>query len=90
MLFASLGGILMLVGIVWLVIIAIQTGETTGEKILWAVLNLICQPITGIIFYIVKRQGLIPLILVIIGSLLGGIGYYSAGGNIMNPPRVTP
>lgn len=77
MLLGGLGGLLAFIGVVWLVIIAIQTGQTTGEKILWAVLNLICQPITGIIFYFVKRQGLIPLIIMIIGYILLGIGYPS-------------
>lgn len=71
------GGLLWLIGIIWLVVVAIQTGKTTGEKVLWALLNLICQPLTGIIFYIVKRQGLIPLILVIIGGILCGYGVSS-------------
>jgi hypothetical protein len=87
---ASLGGILVSVGIIWLVVIAIQTGQTTGEKILWALLNLVCQPITGIIFYIVKRQGLIPLIILIIGCILMGIGYPTMMGEMMRGMPTTP
>ena len=77
MIFASLGGLLCFVGMVWLVVIAIQTGQTTGEKVLWALVNFLCQPLGGIIFFIVKKQGLVPLLLVIIGTVLGGFGYSS-------------
>ncbi|HEX8565399.1 MAG TPA: hypothetical protein VGB02_11660 [Pyrinomonadaceae bacterium] len=75
---AMVGGLLMLVGAIWLIIISIQTGQSTGEKVLWAAVNFLCQPLGGIIFYIIKRQGLVPLILVIIGFLLYGAGAYSA------------
>ena len=76
MLFISIGGLLSLIGIIWLVILSIQTGKTTGEKVLWAVVNIIaCQPIGGIVFFFVKRVGLVPLVLVIIGAILQGIGF---------------
>jgi len=84
MLFASLGGLLTLVGAVWLVVIAIQTGQTNGEKVIWALVNFLCQPLGGIVFYIVKREGLIPLIFVLIGSLLLGFGNYSFMMDMMN------
>ena len=84
MLFASLGGVLTLVGAVWLVVIAIQTGQTNGEKVIWALVNFLCQPLGGIVFYIVKREGLIPLIFVLIGSLLLGFGNYSFMMDMMN------
>ena len=81
-----LGVVLFLAGVVWLIVISIQTGETTGEKVLWAVVNFICQPLGGIIFYIVRRQGLIPLILVIIGWLLLMYGNYGMMSGMMNQP----
>ena len=84
MLFASLGGILALVGTIWLVVIAIQTGHTNGEKVIWALVNFLCQPLGGIVFFIVKRDGLIPLIFVLIGSVLLGIGNYSLMMDMMN------
>ena len=83
MLFASLGGVLMLVGTIWLIILSIQTGQTTGEKALWAIVNFICQPIGGIVFFIMKKVGLVPLILVIVGAILLGIGNYSMMGDMM-------
>ena len=82
MLFGSLGGILIFVGAIWLVVIAIQTGQTTGDKVLWALVNFLCQPLGGIIFYFVKKQGLVPLLLVIIGCVLSGFGYSSMMGEI--------
>jgi hypothetical protein len=76
----GLAGLLWLIGTIWLVVIAIQTGQTTGEKILWALVCLLCEPLGGIIFFAVKRVGLVPLILVLIGWASGGYGYYNAMG----------
>ena len=87
MAFAGIGGLLILVGAIWLVIISIQTGQTTGEKILWAAVNFLCQPLGGIIFYIVKRQGLVPLLLVIVGAILAGIGNYSLMSDLQRQVR---
>jgi hypothetical protein len=83
MLFSGLGSVLLLVGAIWLIVIAIQTGQSTGEKVLWALVNFFCQPLGGIVFFIVKRQGMVPLILVIIGAILTGIGYGSVMGDVM-------
>ncbi len=85
MLFGGLGSLLIFIGVIWLIVIAIQTGQTTGEKVLWALVNFLCQPIGGIIFFIVKRQGLVPLLLMIIGMVLSGFGYRSMMGNVIQP-----
>lgn len=90
MAFAGIGFLLLLIGAIWLIVIAIQTGETTGEKVVWALVNFLCQPLGGIVFYIMKRQGLIPLILVIIGAILGGIGNYSMMGDMMDNMPANP
>jgi hypothetical protein len=84
MAFAGLGGLLLLIGTIWLIVIAIQTGTSTGEKVIWALVNFFCQPLGGIVFYVMKKQGLVPLILVIIGAILLGIGNYSMAGDLMN------
>jgi hypothetical protein len=75
MAFAGIGALLLFIGAIWLIVISIQTGKTTGEKVLWALVNFLCQPLGGIVFFIVKRQGMVPLILVIIGWLLCAYGY---------------
>ena len=76
---AMLGWLLIVVGTIWLVVVAIQTGKTTGEKVLWALVNFFCEPLGGIIFYFVQKQGMIPLLLVIIGWILMVLG----GGTAM-------
>ena len=90
MIFAGIGGLLILVGAIWLIVLAIQTGETTGEKVIWALVNLLCQPLGGIVFYIMKKQGLIPLILVIIGAILSGVGNYSLMNDALNNAGTLP
>jgi hypothetical protein len=77
-----LGSLLMLVGAVWLIVIAIQTGKDTMDKVIWAVVNFLCQPLGGIIFFIVKKQGLVPLLLVLAGTVLmffGGALNFTSG-----------
>ena len=84
----GLGSLLILIGTIWLGVIAIQTGQTTGEKILWALVCFFCEPLGGIIFFAVKRVGLVPLILILIGWAIGGYGYYSALGTGPAYPRI--
>lgn len=69
--FFSLGGLVYLIGMVWLIGLAIRAGETTGDALLWVLANFFCQPLGGICFVIIKREGLVPLARVIIGIILG-------------------
>ena len=70
-----LGGLLMFVGWVWLIVTAIQTGKDTTDKVIWAIVCAIgCTPIGGIIFYFVKKQGMVPLLLLIVGIVLSWFG----------------
>lgn len=80
----GLGGLLMLICVVWFVVLSFQTGTSTGEKIIWAVVNFFFQPIAGIIFFFVKKQGLIPMVLGIIGVLFYGYGMFTSMGDVMN------
>lgn len=82
-----LGALLQFIGAVWLVVLAVQTGQTTGEKALWGLVNFFCQPIGGIVFYFMKKVGLVPLILVIIGAIMAGISYSSVMQMANNLPR---
>lgn len=85
---AILGWVLAVVGMIWLVVTAIQTGKDTTDKVIWALVNLLCQPLGGIIFFFVKKQGMVPLILVIIGwiALVAGGGMSS----FTNMAPITP
>lgn len=69
-----LGWVLVLVGTIWLVVTAIQTGADTKDKVIWGLVNFFCQPLGGIIFYVMKKQGMIPLLLVIAGWIVMFVG----------------
>ncbi len=81
-----LGWVLVLVGTIWLVVTAIQTGADTKDKVIWGLVNFFCQPLGGIIFFVLKKQGMIPLLLVIAGWIImvvgGGMNF--AVGNLPN------
>ena len=76
-----LGYILLLVGTIWLVVTAIQTGADTKEKVIWGLVNFFCQPLSGIVFFAMKKQGMVPLLLVIAGWIImvvgGGLSAFS-------------
>jgi peptidoglycan/LPS O-acetylase OafA/YrhL len=85
---AILGYILLLVGTIWLVVTAIQTGSNTQEKVIWGLVNFFCQPLGGIVFFIMRKQGMVPLILVIAGWIAlvfgGGMAMFSSGIQMPN------
>ncbi len=63
------GCLIFFVGWIWLIVIAFKQGGA-----LWGILNIICQPITGIIFCIVHKTGWLQLALLIIGNIIAGVG----------------
>lgn len=65
----GIGTLIALVGWIWLIVIGFQKGGA-----LWGILNIFCQPITGIIFCIMHKTGWLPLALIIIGNVIAGIG----------------
>ena len=83
--FIGIGALLMLVSIIWFVVLSVQTGSSTGEKVIWAIVNLF-QPIGGIIFFFVKKVGLVPMILGIIGVLIYGYGWFTTMGDVLRMP----
>lgn len=79
----GIGALLMLICVVWFVILSFQLGGSTGEKVVWAIVNFLFQPIAGIIFFFVKKAGLIPMILGIIGAVFYGYGMFTSMGDVM-------
>lgn len=72
-----LGMLLAFVGWVWLIVTAVRSGATTQDKVIWGlVCALGCPPIGGIIYYVVKRNGLVPLLV----SIAGNVVLYLGGG----------
>ncbi len=80
----GVGGLLMLICIIWFVVLSVQTGATTAEKLIWVIVNLLFQPLAGIIFYFTKGAGLIPMILGIIGVVFYGYGIFTSIGEVVN------
>lgn len=74
MLLFSVGALICFIGTIWMFITALMSGKTTGEKVIWGLVTLFCQPLGGIIYVIVTRNGVIPLILIIIGLIMYGVG----------------
>lgn len=73
-----LGGILVLVGWIWAIVIAFKTSGA-----LWGVLNIIpIQPLIGIISAAMKKTAWLPVGLMIIGVILSWMG---GGMAAMNP-----
>ena len=70
----ALGGIIYLIGLIWLVVTAIQTGKDTTDKVIWALVCFFCSPLGGIIFYFVKKQGLVPVLMMVVGIILTFVG----------------
>lgn len=81
--FIGIGGLLMLICIVWFVVLSVQSGASTGEKAIWVIVNLLFQPLAGIIFYAVKKQGLVPMVLGIIGVVLYGYGFTTSINEVL-------
>lgn len=79
----ALGGILGLVGWIWLIITAFQTSGAV-----WGIINIFFQPITGLIFCVMKKTGwkqfgimVVGWVICIIGASMSGYatGSYSVG-----------
>lgn len=64
-----IGGIVFLVGWIWLIIIGFKAGGA-----LWGILNIFFQPITGIIFAVMKKTGWMQLGIMILGLILMVVG----------------
>ncbi|MCD9186368.1 MAG: hypothetical protein LUM44_08030 [Pyrinomonadaceae bacterium] len=79
----GVGGLLMLISIVWFIVLSFQLGGSTGEKVIWAIVNFLFQPIAGIIFFFVKKAGLVPMILGIIGVVFYGYGMFTSLGDVL-------
>jgi uncharacterized membrane protein YgdD (TMEM256/DUF423 family) len=75
---AMLGGLVFLVGWIWLVVVSFKVGGA-----LWGILNIFIQPLGGLIFCIVKKAGWQQFIIMVIGLVIcwgfGGAALLSSG-----------
>ena len=65
----GIGVLISLIGWIWLVVIGFQKGGA-----LWGILIIFFSWIAGLIFCIMNKTGWLPLILMIIGGVISGIG----------------
>ncbi|HJN65267.1 MAG: hypothetical protein QF408_07030 [Pirellulales bacterium] len=71
----GLGGLAILVGVIWTAVIAFQK-----ENIIWGILCLLCAPLVALIYGVLNfDRAMVPVILIIVGIILGGVGY----GNLL-------
>jgi hypothetical protein len=79
--FFYIGLILVVIASIWLAALGGLTGRSTAEKIAWVLLNLIFQPLAGIIFLIARRRGLIPVLLAVVGTIMILVTYREVARN---------
>ena len=77
-----IGAAMAFVGMIWLIILSIKSGKSIAGKAFWAIANFAFQPIAGIVFYIMRRNGLIALLMLIFGWILLMTGWLSASGHL--------
>jgi hypothetical protein len=71
------GVLVSLLGSIWFIFLSISTGKSLLEKLIWSVVSLFCQPVGGLIFYFIKKNGFFPLLFVLVGAILMIAGVFS-------------
>lgn len=74
------GYALMLIGWIWMIVTAIQTGKDTSDKAIWGLVTFFCGIIGGLIFFFVKKEGRNPLLLQVAGWILAVLATVIGGG----------
>ncbi len=65
----GLGGLICVVGWIWLIVLGFQQGGA-----LWGILIFFFSWIAGIVFCIMHKTGWVPLVMMIVGGVLAGVG----------------
>lgn len=65
----GIGGLITLIGYIWLIVIGFQKGGA-----LWGILIFLFSWIAGLVFCIMHKTGWVPLVLMIVGGIISGIG----------------
>jgi hypothetical protein len=68
-----LGFLIYLIAWIWLIVVGFKVGG-----VLWAIVNVPAQPVTGLIFCIVKKTGWLQLTAMIVGAVFAVIGFLPA------------
>ena len=81
--FGTLGWLVMLVGAIWMIYTAVTTETTTGSKAVWGILIFLFGPLAGTVYFLMKKVGLVPLVLMWIGVLVYGYSVFTAASSLM-------
>lgn len=79
----GLGALLMLIGAIWMIYLAVTTETTTASKAVWGILIFFFGPFAGTVYFLMKKVGLVPLILMWIAVLVYGYGAFTSVSNMM-------
>lgn len=74
----GIGALIMLIGAIWMIVTAVQTETTTGMKAVWGLVIFFFGAVGGTVYFLVRRAGGVPLILMWIGVLLYGYGAFTS------------
>jgi hypothetical protein len=74
----GVGGLLMLIGAIWMICLAVTGEPTTGGKVIWAIAIFLTGPLAGTIYFLVKKIGMVPLILMWIAILFYGFSIFTS------------
>lgn len=72
------GAILLVVGFIWLMIVAFRTSP------IWGILNIFFQPFAGLIYCIAIGEGWKQFLMMVGGGILFGVGYAGTIVDIFN------
>jgi hypothetical protein len=64
-----LGILVFLIGYIWIIVLGFKVGG-----VLWGILNIFFEPLTGLIFCIMKKTGWLQLGLMIVGIIIIMLG----------------
>jgi hypothetical protein len=65
-----IGGLVYFVAWIWLIVVAFRSAGAV-----WGIINIFVQPITGVIFCVIKKTGWLQLGLMILGLVLLTVGF---------------
>ncbi len=65
----GLGGLIAFIGWIWLVVIGFKQGGA-----LWGILIILFSWLAGLVFCIMYKTGWIPLVLMLLGGIVAGVG----------------
>lgn len=81
--FMGIGALLLLVGAIWMIVVAVQSENSTAAKLIWGLLIFFTGPFAGTIFFLIKKAGLVPLILMWIAVLVYGAGIFTGPSDVL-------